>query len=115
MTTRNFTFGPGVLPIVSPARTTLCCSLAAALSTSAAATASPSLSASPQRIVVVGDSLAVSPSRALNFTAELQARRQGIERSLREEAVALSDYRGELMAHSPFLRDAPPREATHAP
>ncbi len=59
---------------MNPSRTTLFCSLAAALSTSAAATASPSISAAPQRIVVVGDSLAVSPSRSLNFTAELQAR-----------------------------------------
>jgi predicted N-acyltransferase len=32
--------------------------------------------------------------------------RSAIERALREEAIALSDYRDELLAHSPFLREA---------
>ena len=52
-------------------------SLAAALAAPGAAAAStPGAATAPRRIVVLGDSLAVSPSHADNFPAELQARLQ---------------------------------------
>jgi acyl-CoA thioesterase-1 len=62
---------------VHPVRSTVSYSLAAALAAPASAAASPSggsTAVASRRIVVLGDSLAVSPSHADNFPAELQAR-----------------------------------------
>jgi acyl-CoA thioesterase-1 len=68
------------------------CSLAAALSTSAVAAALPARPPAPQRIVVLGDSLAISPSRALNFPEELQAR---LERAHPGWSIVNAGYRGD--------------------
>jgi acyl-CoA thioesterase I len=76
---------------VNPVRATLSCSLAAALSASAVA-ASPSTAAAAPRIVVVGDSLAVSPSHSLNFPAELQARLQSSHPGWK---IVNASYRGD--------------------
>ena len=59
-------------------RAQLCYSLAAAMTVSAAcgstnSPTSPDRGAAPRHIAVLGDSLAVSPTRAQNFTTELQA------------------------------------------
>jgi acyl-CoA thioesterase-1 len=52
-------------------------SLAAAVAaTDASSAAAPSVASTPGRIVVVGDSLAVSPSRSSNFVVDVQARLQ---------------------------------------
>ena len=78
---------------MKPVRAAVSYSLATALSTAAAASASPSASVAPQRIVVLGDSLAVSPSRSLNFTAELQARLQATRHP--DWTIVNASYRGD--------------------
>jgi acyl-CoA thioesterase-1 len=77
---------------VNLVRCTISGSLAAALSASAVAFASPPRSSAPQRIVVLGDSLAVSPSRALNFPEELQAR---LEKAHPGWTIVNAGYRGD--------------------
>jgi acyl-CoA thioesterase-1 len=73
-------------------RAAVSCSLAAVLSTSAVAAALPARPPAPQRIVVLGDSLAISPSRALNFPEELQAR---LERAHPGWSIVNAGYRGD--------------------
>jgi acyl-CoA thioesterase-1 len=76
---------------VTPTRCTVLCSLAAALAGPALSSAGAP-AAAPQRIVVLGDSLAVSPSHALNFPVELQAR---LQKSHPGWTIANVSYRGD--------------------
>lgn len=64
---------------MNPVRSAVSYSLAAALAGPAVSSAAtrPARPVPSHRIVVLGDSVAVSPSHSLNFPAELQARLQG--------------------------------------
>jgi len=78
---------------VSPVRYAVSCSLAAALASTATSAADPAGPAKTiGRIVVLGDSLAVSPSHSLNFPAELQAR---LQESHPGWTIANASYRGD--------------------
>jgi acyl-CoA thioesterase-1 len=79
---------------VHPSRFVVSGALAVALGAPAASSAATgdSSAAAPRRIVILGDSLAVSPSHSLNFPAELQARLQGRHPGWR---IVNASYRGD--------------------
>ena len=78
---------------MNPVRSAVACSLAAALASTATSAADPAGPAKTVgRIVVVGDSLAVSPSHAMNFPAELQAR---LQESHPGWTISNASYRGD--------------------